>query len=1114
MEDVLEFQPDEFQVMDTFEFEEEIQRPENLRLFTLEDQLLDYFSVRMPKGKTTRFHITELANEIDRVRDAYLSTVEVTETLYDVKKHQRVSMPSWIHPTVDDFELKGFDYHLELLPMYRPEQRMLPQYISRLVRALPKPYDTPQSENPPIDTNIVGRTSDGKTEVRAVGKFQKTKTVLHEDGTQEIVSEDISNTQDNIRINGYALEERPLDLPNPQQGHPFLESTQASTYKTTQAFGDVYPSVQAIFSHAIPTTADPYNEGMKYLKLYDIKLSEIPWSSWKSRFPPVEQIDTPSPVKSLTFPNTDSHDKPSEKLETLYVKKWFPGIHPRYWMMQQEDAGITVMKMLLSLTGNSGNVPIEVLGETLERKFNETTPEECIRTDTFHNFLESGISRIKKLNEKGHTSYECVPVSIVREERREWASKGRLMWKESLEADIMRKHQVLLKRFQGEGLGEKAVKYAVHKARENSEIRRDILTLLKDPRRTEMDKAEAVEDMLKDIIPSDNLYLDVEGGMLVCGHTLSVLKGNLADDDREFYREWTAIEDGKRVCRYCGEQVGNVFVIQDEFDNDGRLLVSQSALKQDGFHGESQVDVFTNSLKELRKVFDLDNPGESVLYLVLSLLQILPTDTQLLPILQYIRNISKVLKAAAKAKKFTIETENRIYGAIGLAASVVLIQTHQPFLIPTRWFGSRPLVLTGYPRDTNNKDARGILDTLIFVLKNTFESFPSTFRGSIVPFFRSLLTKPKDLRNETNTYIKRALDVDFKAQFVLAKERYETSPMAVMDRDSTLPLMFLEKTEFKPSESLTQEPVRPMCLTVKPLVTLEPKLGPNVTQLPLPLWSNIRPSETSVTVPIPKDMSLELKGFTDAEIRKNISLKFPKLKLKSLEEFLDREKDGIAIVSLLQRLLDIMSTEETFSQNDIQSYRNICVLLKTEIGGGLLRDSAKGLTYKFLHSIAKHPNVSGFETNLATALKNDIVIRMIFVKPEDAEKEQNILRARERETLKERLRGMTDSEREITKKLLDIGIAPYIITNADREMFKQEYNIREEPDVFATGFVDENRPEEGYNDNRDYEDDTEPIGQNGQTMNVDTGDYGDMAQRDYNDYTGNPQYNDDEGYGF
>ena len=782
--------------------------------------------------------------------------------------------------------------------------------------------------------------------------------------------------------------------------------------------------------------------------------------------------------------------------------------------MQQEDAGLTVSKMLLSMAGTSGNVPIEMFGETLERKFNETTPEECLRVDSFHDFLESGISRIKKLNEKGNTLYECVPVSIVREERREWASKGRIMWKESMEADIMRKHQVLLKKFQGEGLGEKAVKYEIRKARDETEMRRNILTLLKDPRRTDTDKAEAIEDILKNVIPTDNLFVDVEGGMLVCGHTLSVLKGNLGEDDREFYREWTAIEAGLRVCRYCGEAVGNVYVVQDEFDNDGRLMVSQAVLGDPAFHGESQVDVFTNSLKELRKVFDLDSPGESILYLILSLLQVLPTDTQLLPVLQYVRNISKALKVAAKAKKFTNDTENRIYGTIGLAGAVVLIQTHQPFLVPTRWFGSRPLVLTGYPRDTQDKEVKGILDTLIYVLKNTFESFPSTFRGNVVPFFRALLTKPKDLRKETNVYIQRAYEKDFNGQFILAKERYASSPQATVDRDSALPLMFMDKTDYTPSESLTQEQSIPMCLSVKPLVTLEAKLGPNVSQLPLPMWTNIRPSQTAVSVSIPRDVELTMATFTDSEIRKNISLKFPKLKLKVIEEFLDTEKDGIALVSLLQRLLDIMSLEETFPKSKIESYRSICVLLKTQITSSLLRDISKGLNYKFLHEVSKHPNVSGFETLLANSAKRDICMRMILLKPKDAENEQNILRARERETLKERLRKMNDSEREITKKLLDIGIAPYIITNSDRELFKQEYNISEETDVFANGILDENRPEEGYNDNRDYEDDNEPTGQTGLPMNVDEGDYGNMAQRDYNDYTTQQKYDTEEGYGF
>ena len=141
-------------------------------------------------------------------------------------------------------------------------------------------------------------------------------------------------------------------------------------------------------------------------------------------------------------------------------------------------------------------------------------------------------------------------------------------------------------------------------------------------------------------------------------------------------------------------------------------------------------------------------------------------------------------------------------------------------------------------------------------------------------------------------------------------------------------------------------------------------------------------------------------------------------------------------------------------------------------------------------------------------------MRMILLKKLDAEKEVNTLKSRERETMKSRLREMNDNEREITKKMLDIGIAEFIITNRDREIFVQEYGVRESVDVLAEGIVDENKPEEGYNDTRDYENDNEPVAENGQPMNVDQGDYGDAAQRDYNDYTGQAPYNRDEGYGF
>lgn len=1115
MEDILEFRPDEFRVLETFVFEEDIQRSENLRLFTLEEQLLDYFNGIMPKGKITKFEMKELATHVDRVRETYLSTVEVAETLYDVKKKRNVRMPSWIHPLLDPFQYRSYNYSENWEPLFFEDSTSTPNFYPRLIRALPKPYQTNQSDNPVIESSIVGRTEDGKTELRALGLFEISKTKINDDGTREVYSETISNTKDDVRVQGYALDSRPLEMPNPLQEHPFFESVNASKLLTTQPFEEIYPSIEAIFTHAVPTTPKPYTEGMKYMKLYDVKLDEIPWSVWKTRFPAEDPVESPSPVLSVKFPLKEETTKPAGALLSVYTKNWNVGVNPRKWLMQQEDSGTMVLRMLLSKASESGNIPVEMVGDIIQRSFEPTTPEECIVTNTFQAFLESGISRARIVDNK--VEYYCVPVEIVNQEKKEEQNRGRIAWKESMESDILRKHQTLLKKFQGEGVVEKARKYASEPAREESKLRAEILTLLKDVKRTESDQAEAIEDLLKDNLPTDKVYLDADGSFLVCGHTLSVLKGSMAEDVNSFYREWTAIEEGRRVCMQCGEQVGDVLVTQDEFDNDGRLLKNREVLDQDTFHGEGQMDSFTNSLKDMKKVFDLKNPGEAILYLVLSLLQVLPTETQLKPVIDYVREISKALKQSSQKKKIKVspDTENRIFGTIGLAGAVVLLQTHQPFLVPKRKFGTKKLLLSGYPRDTDNAEDKGILDTLIFILKNTFEAFPQTFRGSIVPFFRSVINTPAELRKETINYISLSALKKFKAQFETTRELYAQLPESEIDKNESFPLLHMEKTQYSPQETLKRLPTIPMCNAVKPLITLEAKLGPVVIQRPLELWEKIQVSRNAVEVSDLPEYDIEFVTFSNDEIRKSLSIGFPKSKpLKPIEEFLAESTDGISILGFIQRILDILTPDSSFSRETIMNYRSKCVFIQTTMNPSLLRDSAKGLCYRLFQEIMKNANIRGIETLLERSIKTDVTLRMILRTKIDAEKEVNMLKSRERETMKSRLREMNDMEREITKNMLDLGIAEFIITKRDRELFVQEYGIKEETDKGVEGITDENKPEEGYNDSRDYEADNQPVAETGQPMEVDEGDYGNMGQRDYNDYGGERPYDDTEGYGF
>jgi hypothetical protein len=1115
MEDILEFDPaTEFQVLETFEFEELIQRPEQLRLFTLEEQLLDYFDVRLPKGKLTKFQLNEFSTEVDRTREAYLQSVQPTETLYDVRQKRTARMPSWIHPMFDSFSLGSYPYKSAWVPLFSEEQRKLPQAYPRMILAMPKPYQTIASENPPITKTTIGRKEDETTEIRGLGPYERTRTMLHEDGSRDIVGVPIASSQDDLRIKGYVLERRELELPNPLAGHPFLQSTDVGKVITKEPFEDIYPTVDAILTHAVPTTNQPYTEGLKYLKLYDVRYDEIPWASWKSRFPPVDSVMEPTPVKSVSFPTPDMTSKPSDNLLGVYGKTWSPGIHPRHWLMTQEDGGLMVERMLLSKASEAGNVPVEMVGEMIERSFPQTTPEECVPTNTFQSFLESGVSRARIIENKKEfekIEYACVPVAIIQQERREAITRGRIAWKESMEQDILRVHQTLLQKAQPVPRVEKIEKYEAVAPKEESQIRKDILTLMKDPRRTPEDKAEAIDVLLRDVIPTEKkLFLDVNETFLVCSHTLAILKGDLERDPTEFYREWTAVDLGVRVCKSCGEQISATFVAQDEFDNDGRLVVSQAVLDRPTYQGDAQIDSFANSLKDLKKVFEMDHAGEVTMYILLSLLQVLPTESQLLPVLQFVRDVSKALRG--QKKKVATDTVNRIDGIVGLAGTVILLQTHQPFLVPRRSFGSKPLVLTGYPRDTQDANQKGILDTLMFVLKTTFEAFPGTFSGPIVPFIRSVVSKTVDTRKESLLYIKTAA-AKFKAQVESAKERY-VMPEQTTNMNMTFPAIPLEKSAYKPGETLPQQTVVSVCSAVKPGAILLSKKGPIVSQKPLPVWEDLELSSTAKIVQEPAGYDMELATFKADDVRKRLAIGFPKSlkQLTVLKNYLTEEKDGISLLNVLSRLLDILATEPTFSQKVVTALKNIVVQIDTKISASLLRDTMLGFLYSLLEAVANSPNVSGLEKRIAFEVKTDVVLRMLMIRRDEAQKKEQGLRARERETLKQRLRSMNDAEREITKQLMDIGIGT-IITKADRELFSKEFEVKEEADTLAQGIVDENRPEEGYNDGRDYVDDEPPITGNGVEMNVDNGDYGDMAVRDYEDYTGQNQYDDGDNYG-
>lgn len=1106
MEVILTFDPaTEFEAIgEIFEFQEEVQRPEELRFFTLDEQLLDYQSkVLSTKTKITSYERNQISYELDRIRNTYNRLIAFKDGYKVEDERKKIGVP-WITPIYSDFEYVPYSYSENWLPLMDKSQRNTPNFYDRILKALPRPFKNTEQKGIPVAEKTFLVNEEGEKGIQALGLYHRTKGIVHEDGSFSVEKIPVGNTEDDIRIKGYHLGNRGVDIPNPLADHPFLASVNPSKILTDEKLEDIFPSITAILNHGVPTTTDPYVEGTKFLKIYDVSLSQIPWKSWKERFPPVDTISASPKIVSISFPDGSEQQTPSESLRKNYTLPWYPSVHSRLWLMKQEDSGTTLIKLLLSKVGDAGTTSPEIVGEKLTQQYPASTPEECLVTDNFDSFLNSGVYR----------SGTCVPADSIQSERKTMLTAGKMPWRETVVTEVVDDHIKLLKTFQTSAKREKAPKYEKIVGKPESDLQRDIVTLLNDPQRTPTDKADAIQTILNMVMPVNQQYFDKDESFLICSHTIAELRGDLEENRLEFYSKWSTIDEGARVCKYCGEEINkDVLVAQDEFDSQGKLIVNYDVLETTGFQGQQSISSVTNSLKELRtKLFDLENAGESTLYLLLSLLQVVPNETFLIPVLQYIRKLSTLLRGRKGVEKAVRE---RAEGVLGLVGAIVILQTHDPFLIPRATFGIKLFKLSGYPRDSADPNESPILDNLIAGLRAVFKESPNTFKGSVVPLFRAIISSPKDVRKETTRYLANAL-VEFKVFFESAKERYIEPTPQEETNNLYFTLIKVDKTEYKPNQTMGTEELMMRCDVPKPKSILTGRLPPKVSQDAIELEKNITKARQGFFVQ-PEVVDLESILFNEKDIRRRLKIGLTKLvKGDKIEKFLKLETiDAISILTLMNRVLDILAIQK-FDFQKIEVYRRYTTFLQTRLNSSLLRDVAKGLLYELFEDASKDKNVSSIKKALDEAVNRDIVLNMIFFTKEEAERITDAARTQERDAFKKRLRSMNDTERELTKLLLDIGIAPYIITNEDREMFAREYNYPDPEEEYERimNQQDETIPE-GGNETRDYvEAGDTPLNVNGEEMQVDYGDYGDRAVRPYDDYSNTMGDADfDEGYG-
>jgi hypothetical protein len=1033
MAEFLNFEPKEFQVLEEIDFDETIQRPEKIRFFTLDEQITDAFEKLIPSGKVSKFQLEVLAKRVDKIRNLYESYIIPTDKTYELRQPEFSKKLDWLIPAYNSMEYSP-EYNFGNWASLFNEKTA--NFYTRMLASLPRPYMTNQNGMQYVmDTPTTFVSKSGNNPIRGLPPYELVRTRRHDDGRISILKVPVDGTGDDIKINGYFMMKRPVDIPNPMDGHDFLEKNEAKFIPATDR-SEIIPGIDAIMTHGVPVTADPYGEGMKYLKVYDVSLADVPWVSWRSRFPPVEAIMAMPAIEEIVFPKV-TEIAPDKKLIEEYRSAYFTGISPRKWLMEQVDGGELVIKMLLSMVGKNGSVN-QIPGIDLaEPQYPASTPAECALTGIdFNEFVVRGLLRKDK----------CVPVEFIRQERKTLGYKNRENWKETTGEEILRSYMKALEPFRIKAYKEKRVAEPKTAIQEDSEERKEILAVLEDTHRFGEDRLRDIRELVRHLPVVGRTYRDpIKNGFVVCQHTLAVLAGDLDKDRLKFNAEWTALMNGFRVCKFCGERVvAQDFLDQDVYDENGFKVTHADAFEQTGFD-TAILGAFVTGLRALTSLFDRTSAGDDMVFLILSLIQVLPEAGQTSSILTVVRS---VVDRIGKDRK----DRNKQAGFVGLAGACILLQSHLPILTPRRSFGPKPLLLSGYPRDEEKPAEFTIVDTLLTVIRKSFEAAPTSFKGPSADTIRSIIGEKAGAKKQILAFLGLMVKAESVSRALKdAKAVRDTLPPAPEEPRSMIPTI-------QPPKEMGVFTKYTPCASGRPFW----KTGHLPRYVQRTVESKMRVPLSGAPDIVPSPSARAIVTQTDkAVIRANLALKKGEKKIEVGDDWRINLRIAIRLSNLFLFPIPELNTVDPTQ------------------GDSLLRDIVRG----YLNQIMAHINESPErQREFTEALTKDIVLYTLMADLENERKKTNSMRAMERKLFTDRMRLKTDVDREITKDLLDKGLAGYIITSKDlyaiaAEALEKEMERVAEPDEEVGVGVPRDLNEQGAV---------------GMPENADNGDYGDF----------------------
>jgi hypothetical protein len=1144
--DVLVFNPaTELQVLEEFEFDEMIQRPEEIRFFTLQEQTTDLFEKLLPRtgNKLAKGVLRRAEAEVEAFTRLYTSYIRETPTGFEETPVGRPTRLPWVHyANSGPKTTTPFSWSDSWLPLFADGRGLQANYYFQLLDSLPKrgvyyAGGEGQALYPAMINDVI-----------ALGPATYTKTAYREDGTFRIQTVSRPDTQDTATFTGYTLDVPNPRPPNPLEGHPFLGSREVPfTLESTEPLPVLLPSLEAIFEHGVPRTTNPYKDAPPYLKLYDIRLSQVPWKEWKANFPPAELVEVGAPPLDIPF-KVGEEDAPSSILTDVYRSKWYPGLSTRYWLSKQLDGGVLVSKILLSQAGTHGPIAIPPPVQLPAPEPIEGSAEDCLPSEItdFDDFASRGVYRSPRCvvcgwyghgatdcpdrKSKVTTEYKpgggCLPLALIAKEREEAPFEGKQPWTPGTDAAILSDYQALLKTHAERQQVERFEKPPVaDPSAPPSETRELILAVLKDDQRLPEDKAADIQILIgaseTPITLKDNLFLE-NGQFVLCSHTLELLGGAYERDAAAFLLKWAADDAGFKTCKVCGERIESILQVQDQYDENGRLIQTRSAFTKPTFSGDEHLS-FAASLKQLQTLFNTDSPAEDVFYLLLSLLQILPEEEQLKPILDTVRSETAKLMARVAGKALNAKQQgdvNMAAAVFGFNGVVLLLQLHKPQLVPRRSFGSRPLVLRGYPRDTEDVNDAPILDALLGVLQQTFEAYPSTFRGSSVVFLRNILNNRKSVRTVIVSSMTRQFVPLFRDALQRARDTVVPIDVALPIQNAFSPPVVRPAKDvgfLAPSDTVaTQAQSRFRCKDLYP-PWLVPSMPFSFRQEDLKITTSIRPKASAEDLQPPEELPLAPAPVA-ADIRRRLQDAPPAF--KPLRKVLELSSPEMLRTVLLSWMTIVGQNGATTPGLKAYIRRMRPQVEQAYMDPSTLRDYFKGVLVELSAQIAADGIAAA---DVERAMSEDLTLRSLFAKVDESRRVVDTLKARERETFKERMRRLPDAQREITKTLITLGVAPYLITRDDREAFVRQMQeeleqVELRPPAALGEEVDEAEvPEEGPNADRDGGPQGEPpVDGEGNELENDYGDYGDRRARnaDGEEYEENRAFDFEDAAGF